>query len=390
MHLAPNTTIIEAAAALELWQRVPAALTQLEDRSRRVRGMKREMQAFEHSTNAILLQLNMSDPGLGGPDATIKMLSNKLTQAQQIETKANVARERLEDATRKVAAADRIARGATERLEVLAADLPSDGILREQLSNLETREKVQERLRQRRETLVPLSRGESEAGLREALTSFDEDAALAEIEELKRQDTQDNDSENKVYAELADKQKELTTLEVGVGAELALQTRKNAEAELTKNARAWLIKRLGQILLARAIEQHRSQQEQPLMRRASELFSMLTAQSFTNIEQEFDEKDTLRLVGRRDADHTVGVPAMSEGTRDQLYLALRLAYLEEYADKTEPIPFIGDDLVTSFDDKRTTQGLKALAATGNHIQPILFTHHHHVVELARAELGKHG
>jgi uncharacterized protein YhaN len=78
---------------------------------------------------------------------------------------------------------------------------------------------------------------------------------------------------------------------------------------------------------------------------------MLTAQSFTSIEQEFD---TLRLVGRRDADHMVGVPAMSEWTRDQLYLALRLAYLEEYADRTEPIPFIGDDLVTSFDEERTT------------------------------------
>jgi hypothetical protein len=66
--------------------------------------------------------------------------------------------------------------------------------------------------------------------------------------------------------------------------------------------------------------------------------------------------DTLRLVGRRDADHMVGVPVMSEGTRDQLYLALRLAYLEEYADRTEPIPFIGDDLVTSLDEERTTPG----------------------------------
>jgi uncharacterized protein YhaN len=65
----------------------------------------------------------------------------------------------------------------------------------------------------------------------------------------------------------------------------------------------------------------------------------------------------------------------------------RVAYLEEYADRTEPIPFIGDDLVTSFDDERTTQGLKALAATGGHIQPILFTHHKRVVELAQAELG---
>jgi uncharacterized protein YhaN len=97
--------------------------------------------------------------------------------------------------------------------------------------------------------------------------------------------------------------------------------------------------------------------------------------------------DTLRLVGRRDPDHMVGVPAMSEGTRDQLYLTLRLAYLEEYADRTEPIPFIGDDLVTSFDEERTTPGLKALAATGDHIQPILFTHHKCVVELAQAELG---
>jgi uncharacterized protein YhaN len=387
LQLGPKTSIIEAAAALDLWQKVPAALTQFEDRSRRVRGMRRDMRTFEDSTNAMLLQLEMTDPGVGGADATIKMLSNKLTQAQQIETKASVARDRLADATGKVAAADRTAQAAAGNLEALAADLPKTVSLPEQIRNLEAREKVHERLRQRRETLVPLSRGETETALRDALTSFDEDGALAEIEELKHQDEQFNDSENKAYAEHFDKVRELATLEAGVGAEVALQMRKNAEAELTQNARAWAIKRLGQILLAHAIEQHRSQQEQPLMRRASQLFSLLTAQSFTSIEQEFDDKDTLRLVGRRDADHTVDVPAMSEGTRDQLYLALRLAYLEEYADRTEPIPFIGDDLVTSFDDERTTQGLKALAATGNHIQPILFTHHKRVVELAQAELG---
>lgn len=358
LHLGPDTSITEASAALELWQKVPAVLTQFEDRSKRVRGMKRDMQTFEDSTKAMLLQLEMTDPGVGGPDATVTMLSNKLTQAQQIETKASVARDRLDDATGKVAAAERTARAAASNLESLTADLPNAGSLSEQIGYLEVREKVHERLRQRRETLAPLSRGETESFLRDALTSFDEDGALAEIEELKRQDAQYNDSENKAYAELSDKERELATLEVGVGAEIALQMRKNAEAELTQNARAWAIKRLGQILLAHDIEQHRSQQEQPLMRRASELFSMLTAQSFTSIEQEFDDNDILRLVGRRDADHTVCVPAMSEGTRDQLYLALRLAYLEEYADRTEPIPFIGDDLVTSFDDERTTQGLK--------------------------------
>ena len=78
---------------------------------------------------------------------------------------------------------------------------------------------------------------------------------------------------------------------------------------------------------------------------------------------------------------------MSEGARDQLYLALRLAYLEDYAKRTEPIPFLGDDLFMTFDDTRTKNGLVALAALSQDVQPILFTHHRHVVELAQQALG---
>ena len=78
---------------------------------------------------------------------------------------------------------------------------------------------------------------------------------------------------------------------------------------------------------------------------------------------------------------------MSEGARDQLYLALRLAYLEDYAKRSEPIPFVGDDLFMTFDDDRTKNGLAALAGLSADVQPILFTHHMHVVELARQTLG---
>jgi chromosome segregation protein len=78
---------------------------------------------------------------------------------------------------------------------------------------------------------------------------------------------------------------------------------------------------------------------------------------------------------------------MSTGARDQLYLALRLAYLESYADRAEPAPFIGDDLFASFDEDRTAHGLAALAAIGDRVQPILFTHHRHVAEIARNKIG---
>ena len=39
----------------------------------------------------------------------------------------------------------------------------------------------------------------------------------------------------------------------------------------------------------------------------------------------------------------VDVTGLSDGTRDQLYLALRLASLEHYAAHGEPMPLILDD-----------------------------------------------
>jgi uncharacterized protein YhaN len=141
------------------------------------------------------------------------------------------------------------------------------------------------------------------------------------------------------------------------------------------------------LLIGRAIEDRRSSQHDPLITRASALFSTLTGNAFSSLGQEFDDQDVPRLVGNHGSGKTVPVTGMSDGTRDQLYLALRLAYLEDYSERCEPAPFIGDDIFTTFDDDRTAQGLAVLAAAGDRVQPILFTHHMHVVELARSRMG---
>jgi chromosome segregation protein len=93
-------------------------------------------------------------------------------------------------------------------------------------------------------------------------------------------------------------------------------------------------------------------------------------------------------VGLRRGGERVLVAGLSEGTRDQLYLALRLAYIEDYASRAEAPPFVGDDIFASFDPARTGHGLEALAAIGDRVQPILFTHHAHVVEAAQERLGE--
>ncbi len=79
----------------------------------------------------------------------------------------------------------------------------------------------------------------------------------------------------------------------------------------------------------------------------------------------------------------VPVSGMSSGTRDQLYLALRLASLESRLTTSEPMPFIVDDILINFDDARSKATLEILADLATKNQIILFTHHQRIKEEAK-------
>ena len=75
---------------------------------------------------------------------------------------------------------------------------------------------------------------------------------------------------------------------------------------------------------------------------------------------------------------------MSSGTRDQLYLALRLATLKWRLETSEAMPFIVDDILINFDDDRSKATLKVLSELSEKNQVILFTHHRQIVETAQS------
>ena len=66
---------------------------------------------------------------------------------------------------------------------------------------------------------------------------------------------------------------------------------------------------------------------------------------------------------------------LSEGTVDQIYLALRLAVCELVLPQEEPCPIVLDDALTNFDDERMKLALDFLKSTGRTRQVILFTCH---------------
>ncbi|MEL6432100.1 MAG: hypothetical protein AAFR54_23245, partial [Planctomycetota bacterium] len=140
-------------------------------------------------------------------------------------------------------------------------------------------------------------------------------------------------------------------------------------------------------LLEREIRSYRERSQAPLLARAQELFRTLTLGSFESLQTD-EEKGRDVLKARRPSGELVpvGMSGMSEGTAYQLYLALRIATVERSIRGVEPMPFLADDLFTTFDDDRTRAGLEVLAELGRSTQVVVFTHHRPVVESAR-ELG---
>ncbi|WP_373875975.1 ATP-binding protein, partial [Methylobacterium soli] len=317
----------------------------------------------------------------------------RLQEASRAETRRQDLARRRAAADEVLAAAGRAAEAAraalsghlTERPE--GVSLPVDTDPAALLARLLARDALRRELAGRRAELARAADGVGEAGLRADLAAASADAIEAQLRQL-AMDDEDLDQRGKVaFADRDRGERRRTELEGGIGAELALAQRKAAEAEIHSTARQWAVLKLASLLLGTAIGRHRSGQQDPLLTRAGTLFAALTGGAFAGLTQDYDEADTPRLAGLRGAGGLVPVEGLSEGTRDQFYLALRLAYLEDYAARAEPAPFIGDDLFLTFDDARTAHGLEALAAFGGQVQPILFTHHRHVADLARERLG---
>jgi uncharacterized protein YhaN len=121
-----------------------------------------------------------------------------------------------------------------------------------------------------------------------------------------------------------------------------------------------------------------------MLTKASELFARLTLGSFSGVRAGYNDKDKPALKCVRTGNVEVDVEGLSEGTRDQLYLSLRLASLFRYADLAEPMPLVLDDVLVQFDDERSRAALQIIAELGARIQVLFFTHHARLVELARA------
>ena len=167
----------------------------------------------------------------------------------------------------------------------------------------------------------------------------------------------------------------------------AAAAKEEALTEMGEAAERYVRVKTSALLLQWATDRYRREKQAPLLKRAGELFQVMTDDSFASLSVDYDDQDNAHLTGVRPDQSVVPVSGMSTGTADQLYLSLRVASVEDYLERAVALPFVADDLFINFDDDRAAAGFRLLAQLAEKTQVLFFTHHQHLVNIASATLG---
>ena len=153
-----------------------------------------------------------------------------------------------------------------------------------------------------------------------------------------------------------------------LGSETALRQKLEAVTErISRLELTYDALEIAQTTLAQASAELQRRFAPRISKRAQELFGKLTGGRYTRLTLGED----LTVHAGTDTEATLHSALWrSEGTIDQLYLALRLAVAEEL---TPHAPLVLDDALVRFDDQRLTEALDVLTEEAESKQVILFT-----------------
>jgi hypothetical protein len=154
------------------------------------------------------------------------------------------------------------------------------------------------------------------------------------------------------------------------------------DQRLIDAARRWIVLAVtGQVLHEVRTLYERERQPETL-RQASVHLEQLTTGHYTRVWTPLDE-DVLLVDD--DAGRPLPVELLSRGTREQVFLSLRLALVATYARRGVRLPLVLDDVLVNFDAGRARAAaavLRDFASAGH--QVLLFTCHEHIMKLFKS------
>lgn len=391
--LAAQALPAEAEAALRGWEDIAGELKDIRDLDHRIAGLERDIGVYRGDSAALLSAATDLVPGLDiAAEAAAGALYDALRQARAQAARRESLLDARDQAAKRAEQADRAGQAAAAALADLRRlhrltdtdDVPA------LVTAAARRRDLRAQTEEVRAELVRASDGLNPDHLRDAVSGLDPDTLAAQVADLSTriEGAQNDLADTSVTLREAERALEEMRQRAGIGG--AAQDAADAAARTAGLAGRWLRLRAASLLLTQAVERYRTRNEHPLLARAGTILAAMAASGgnpVMRLKIDYGAGDNPVLVGIRQDGSDAHVEGMSEGLRDQLFLALRIASVEAHVAQSTPLPFIADDLFITSDEARTRAGLLALAELGQATQVVLFTHHEYVVQAGQEALG---
>ncbi|MDO4682004.1 MAG: AAA family ATPase [Lautropia sp.] len=389
MGQSPDTPIEQIRTRLGLMQELDTVLTDMAViRRERIDTLESEWNGWQSDALMLARRLMADQHPASAQDVSIALnqrldtARQQAAEAERLSQQRQQAQQALDQALREQQAID-----ATLQPLMQQAGTTDMQALARAIESSDQRRQIERRIEQHQQQLMATADGLSIAQLREEAAGIDPDQLHAQLESLDTEARQLITTIRELSTRQGQQKADFDALNGHDQAAQAAGRQQEAVARMVDAAERYLRLKTASRLLAWSIEKFRETRQGPMLARASTLFHDLTLKRFSRLLVDTDDHDRPRLLGIRDNGQTVGVSGLSEGTRDQLYLALRLAALETQSGTGRRLPLIADDLFINFDDERTAAGLRVLGNVSENRQIIFLTHHAHLVPLARKVLG---
>jgi uncharacterized protein YhaN len=362
-----------------------------EDLRKRIYGMDQVAEKFEKKVFEFADSIGFKREGLEA--STIAAQLNKdLNSAREARASLSKIEVQLKEIKQDIENFDITMKNSREQLDVLKAHarVETDEELVAAGEKSRNKRALQQKLDMLEQELNRNGDGLSIEDLEKEAEESDIDAIEGEFEKISNELEELQNQRDCLRDQRQTLQNEINAKD---GSALAANASEEAEehlARIASNAEQYLRLQIASLILEQRIENYRKTNQAPVLARAGELFSRLTLGSYAGLRDELDDSGKPVLLGVRPDDKEVAVDGMSDGSRDQLYLALRLATLEQHLTNGEPMPFVVDDILIGFDDDRTRVCLEILTDLALSTQVLLFTHHRRVIELAEQINAKAG
>ncbi len=225
--------------------------------------------------------------------------------------------------------------------------------------------------------------GRSLTQLRSETASIPVDDIPAAIEMAQAERDAANRDAQALAARVAMMKQEMDAQALASTATQAANDQQAAVAALRRITEEATLMHLAALLLEASLTQVELAGTSVLLSRIADLFRTITGGTYARLEVDDpgDGSAGLMAVHRNFPDERKAVADLSEGERDQLFLALRLAAIEDHVATAQPLPFVCDDILQSFDDDRAVAAMQALVQLSENVQVILLSHHRHLAVL---------